>query len=192
MTAVLISGPALEPVSLSETKAQLRVDLTDEDTLISSLIAAARIHVEAYVHRVFITQTWAIYLDKWPAGQPLRLSISPVQSVSAINIYAEDNTFVTTDATNYVVDAVSNPPRILWRGPGSTPRPGRKLNGIEIIVTAGYGAIGAQVPQPIRQAILMLIAQWFEHRQPPTLDDPGDAVPPTVASMLQAYTPVRL
>ncbi len=192
MTAVLISGPALEPVTLSEAKAHLRVDLTDEDTLISSLIAAARIHVEAYVHRILITQTWAIYLDKWPSGQPLRLPISPVQSVSAINIYAEDNTFVTTDATNYVVDAVSVPPRILWRGPGSTPRPGRQLNGIEIIVTAGYGATSAQVPQPIRQAILMLIAQWFEHRQPPTLDEPGEAVPPVVASMLQAYTPVRL
>jgi uncharacterized phiE125 gp8 family phage protein len=192
MTAVLISGPALEPVSLNEAKAHLRMDTTDEDTLISSLIAAARLHVEAYTHRVFITQTWVIYLDQWPQAQPLRLPITPVQSVSAINIYDQDNTFVTTDATNYVVDALSTPARILWRGPGATPRPQRKLNGIEIIVTAGYGAAGGQVPQPIRQAILMLIAQWFEHRQPPTLEDPGEAVPPAVTSMLQAYTPVRL
>ena len=192
MTAVLISGPALEPVSLSEAKAHVRVDTTDEDTLISSLIAAARLHLEAFTHRVFITQTWAIYLDQWPQTQPLSLSVSPLQSVSSINIYDADDTFITTNATDYVVDALSNPPRILWRGPGVAPRPGRKLNGIEIIVTAGYGASGTQVPEPIRQAILMLVAQWFEHRQPPTLNDPGEAVPPTVAAMLQAYSPVRL
>ena len=192
MTAVLISGPALEPVSLSEAKAHLRVDTTDEDTLVSSLIAAARLHAEAYTHRVFITQTWAIYLDQWPQTRPLSLPVAPVQSVSAINIYDEDDTFVTTDATSYVVDAVSKPPRILWRGAGAAPRPGRKLNGIEIIVTAGYGASGSQVPQPIRQALLMLVAQWFEYRQPPTLKDPGESVPPGIAAMLQAYSPVRL
>jgi len=192
MTAVLTSGPAVEPVSLSDAKAHLRVDMADEDTLISSLIAAARIHVEAYIHRVFITQTWSIYLDKWAQGRPLCLPISPVQSVTAINIYDEDNSFVVADPLNYVVDAASFPPRILWRGAGSVPRPGRELNGVEIVVTAGYGNDGAQVPQPIRQAILMLIAQWFEHREPPTLNSPDEAMPPAVAALLHSYAPVRL
>ncbi len=192
MTAVLITGPAVEPVSLTEAKAHLRVDGTDEDTLVSSLIAAARIHMEAYTHRVFITQTWSIYLDKWPQDQPLALPISPVQSVTAINIYDEDDGFVAADPVSYVVDAASSRPRILWRGTGVPPRPGRALNGIEIIVNAGYGNDGAQVPQPIRQAILMLVAQWFEHREPPTLNGPDNAMPAAVASLLHGYLPVRL
>jgi len=192
MTAVLISGPLVEPVSLSEAKAHLRVDLADEDTLINSLIVAARIHVEAHIRRVFITQTWSIYVDEWVQGKPLNLPISPVQSVSAINIYDADNSFITTDPIAYVVDAVSFPARILWRGAGSCPRPGRALNGIEIIVTAGYGNDANQVPQPIRQAILMLIAQWFEHRQPPTLNGSEEPVPPAVASLLNSYVQVRL
>lgn len=192
MTAVLMSGPAVEPVSLDEAKAHLRVDMNDEDTLVSSLIAAARIHVEAYLQRVFITQTWSIYLDKWPQGQSLRLPILPVQSVTAINKYDVNNTFVTIDPVNYVVDALSVPPRILWRGSGSSPCPGRPLNGIEVIVIAGYGNDGDQVPQPIRQAILMLVAQWFEHREPPTLNGPDDTLPPAVASLLKPYVLVRL
>ncbi len=192
MTAVLISGPAIEPVSLSQAKAHLRVDVDDEDTLLTSLIAAARLHVEAYTQRVFITQTWSIYLDKWPQGQPLCLPISPIQSVTEINLFATDNTSVAVDPTGYVVDALSAPPRILWRGAGSGPRPGRALNGIEIIVIAGYGNDATQVPQPIRQAILMLIAQWFEHRSPPTLNEPDETMPPGVTALLQSYVPVRL
>ncbi len=192
MTAVLITGPAVEPVSLNEAKAHLRVDGTDEDTLVSSLIVAARIHVEAYTHRIFITQIWSIYLDKWPHDQPLMLPISPVQSVTAINTYEDDDSFVAADPVSYVVDAVSFPPRIRGRGTGVPPRPGRALNGIEIIVNAGYGNDGIQVPQPIRQAILMLVAQWFEHREPPTLNGPDDAMPPAVASLLRSYVPVRL
>ena len=47
MPLVLTAGPAVEPVSLAEAKAHMRVDGTAEDTLIGSLILTARLHVEA-------------------------------------------------------------------------------------------------------------------------------------------------
>ena len=40
----------------------------------------------------------------------------------------------------------------------SPPAPGRAVAGIEIDVVAGYGA-PADVPSPLRQAILMLVAR---------------------------------
>ena len=57
MALVSIAGPLVEPVLLSDIKAHLRVSETDEDTLISSLITAARVHVEHLLMRKMITQS---------------------------------------------------------------------------------------------------------------------------------------
>ena len=46
--------PATEPITLVEAKAHLRVDFSDEDTYIDTLIVAARRYCEAYCNRVFI------------------------------------------------------------------------------------------------------------------------------------------
>jgi uncharacterized phiE125 gp8 family phage protein len=54
MTAALITGPALEPVSLDDAKAHLRLDTDDDDVLVGAAICAARLHVEAATRRVFI------------------------------------------------------------------------------------------------------------------------------------------
>ncbi|NOZ32801.1 MAG: hypothetical protein GXP01_06965 [Alphaproteobacteria bacterium] len=68
MTSILLAGPAGEPVSLTEARAFLRVDDTGENTLISTLITAARVHVESMTRRALINQNWRVLFDVWPAG----------------------------------------------------------------------------------------------------------------------------
>lgn len=69
MPSVLVSGPASEPVTLAEAKLHLRVEtgMTDDDTLISALIVAARQVAETITRRALITQTWRLVLDQFPA-----------------------------------------------------------------------------------------------------------------------------
>jgi uncharacterized phiE125 gp8 family phage protein len=62
----LIQGPAVEPLSLDEAKLHLRVDIVDDDELITVLIQAAREYCEEFCHRAFITQTWKLVLDHFP------------------------------------------------------------------------------------------------------------------------------
>ena len=66
MALVPVGGPAVEPVSLAEAKAHLRVTSTSEDLLIASLITAARVHLEVMLSCAFITQSWSWFLDDWP------------------------------------------------------------------------------------------------------------------------------
>ncbi len=66
MPLILTAGPSVEPVSLAEAKAHCRVDGTAEDTLIASLIVAARMHVERALDAALIAQGWSLYLDGWP------------------------------------------------------------------------------------------------------------------------------
>jgi len=64
----LITPPALEPISLADAKTHLRVDLTEDDTLISALISATRDYVERYCRRGLLTQTWLLAIDHFPGA----------------------------------------------------------------------------------------------------------------------------
>jgi uncharacterized phiE125 gp8 family phage protein len=161
MTASLLSGPAIEPVTLDEVKAHLKLDGDAEDALLTSAIASARIYVEVATRRSLITQTWRIYLDAWPRGRILELPVAPLLSVETILLYDVAGVPHELDPASYRIDRASVPGRI-----HAAHRPAAALyeNGVEIELTAGYGPAAADVPAPLRQAILMLVAHWYEHR----------------------------
>lgn len=163
MTVLLITPPVVEPVSLVEAKAHLRLIGTDDDDYLAAMIAAARIQVESATRRVLIDQTWRICRDDWPAGGRLDLPLAPVRSVAEITVYDENGAPTVLPATAWSLDAASTPARLALSGEG--PRPGRIFNGLEIDVVAGYGTSGLDVPQPLRLAIMMLVARWYENRE---------------------------
>ena len=192
MALVLMTGPALEPVSLAEAKAHLRVDTADEDTLISSLIVTSRLHVEAALGLGLITQSWSLFLDEWPAGTTVRLPMRPLQTVSAVRLYDEDENIETLPASGYYVDGKGVPARLVRLGGLGWPPPKRKVNGIEIAFTAGYGDNASDVPGPIRQALMLLIAHWYERREPFDPGSGGIAIPKMVSDLLLPYREKRL
>ena len=87
MTVLLITPPAIEPVTLDEAKAHMRLSGTDDDTYVAALITAARIQVETAIRRVLIDQTWRIYRDDWPASGLVELPVGPVRSIAEIVVY---------------------------------------------------------------------------------------------------------
>lgn len=163
MTAALIAGPALEPVSLADVKAHLRVDTDADDVLLTAAIVSARYHVETITRRVLIEQTWRIYLDAWPRRRIVTLPVAPLIAIDAITIYDANGDPVTVDPDDYDVDAASVPGRLVLSATAPAPV-GKAVNGIEIDVTAGYGPSSLEVPAALRQAVLMLVTHWYEHR----------------------------
>ncbi len=65
-TLSLLTPPAKEPVSLADMKTHLRVDITDDDALIASMITAARVYLERLTGKRFVTQQWRYLLDHFP------------------------------------------------------------------------------------------------------------------------------
>src|SRR5262245_1528310 len=80
---VLVTPPAVEPLTLGEVKVHLRVDHTADDEDISDLITAARELCEEQSGRSLATQTWRLELDRFPAWS-FRLLRGPLQSVTSI------------------------------------------------------------------------------------------------------------
>jgi uncharacterized phiE125 gp8 family phage protein len=192
MALILTGGPAVEPVTLAEAKAHLRVDGSDEDMLISSLILTSRLHIEAALGLALITQSWSYFLDAWPRGTALKLPLRPVQSVAAVQLYAPNDAVTVVDPATYLLDGKNDPSRLVRRGPWVWPTPVRAANGIEIAFTAGFGDTAADVPASIRQAVLLLVAHWYEHREPIEIGAATVTIPHGVSDLLQPYRPVRL
>ena len=161
MNPILITGPAVEPVTVAEMRAFLRLDDVAEDELVNGLITTARECVEAASRRMLIAQTWRLHGDRWPPDGVVNLSLSPLIAVEAVRVFDAGGVATVVAPTLYRVDAASDPARIAVDQ--AAPAPGR-LPGIEIDVRVGYGAVAEAVPAPLRHALRMIVARWFENR----------------------------
>jgi uncharacterized phiE125 gp8 family phage protein len=185
MALILVTAPTVEPVSLVEAKAHLRVDIDDDDTLIAGLVTAAREYVERICRPqlALITQTWRLVLDDYP-GNTIELRPYPLQSVTSIKTVDEAAAEATISSADYVVDTSSSPGRVRLKSSASWPSTDlQELNGFQVTFVAGFGDLGASVPQAIRQAMLLLLGHWYENREPQITTG---AVPASLAFTVQA------
>jgi hypothetical protein len=93
----------------------------------------------------------------------------------------------------YIVDTVGEPARLFpgissvgSGGLGFWPSVSYVPNAVQIHFTAGYGNNTTDVPDAIRQAILQLVANLYETREP--VKEDACTLPPHVKMMLYPYT----
>jgi uncharacterized phiE125 gp8 family phage protein len=189
MPSILLTGPAVEPVSLAEAKKFLRVEHTADDDLITALIAGSRIHVEAQTRRALITQSWRIVRDRWPANGRLEVLPVPLASVTAARIYRLDGTTQSIAPEAFTLDKAAAPAVLSC---SALPAPGRAAGGIEIDITAGYGATSASVPEPLRQAIRQLVTHWYENRSAISVGLSAAVLPANALALMAPYRVVSL
>jgi uncharacterized phiE125 gp8 family phage protein len=184
MSSILTTPPTVEPISLAEAKAHLRVTHTDDDTFISTLIITARRIIEQRYGLSFMQQGWSVFLDRWPDNPMLTLPLYPVQSVTDVKIYGDDDVAATLDPAHYFLDAASRPSRLILRQGRIVPPPGRRANGIEVKLTAGFSS----VPQQVKQALLIIVADYYANRG----DIENGTLPLSALELLMPYREVRL
>ena len=192
MALVMTSPAAVEPVSLAEAKADLRVDGTADDNLIRSLIVTSRLHIEAALGLALITQSWQLLLDAWPKSRRVPLPMRPIRDVSAVGVRGDDDSLEAVPPSAFILDGTGNPARLVWRNAATAIDPGRPVNGIEITFTAGFGDTPEDVPAPIRHALVLLVAHWYEHREPVEIGAAATAIPSMVSELLLPYRRRRL
>ena len=182
MTSILLSGPSQEPVTLDDAKAFLRVTHDADDDVIAALIAGARIHIEAQTRRALMTQTWRIVRDAWPPDGRIAVMPVPLRQLVAVRVFKGDGSAQAIAAEEFTLDTASAPAVISF---GAIPSPGRVIAGIELDIECGYGAEPSDVPAPLRQAIRMLVAHWYENRG--VTGDVRSLLPQSVASLIAPF-----
>src|SRR6185503_14451342 len=161
MASILLTPPAVEPLSLAEAKAFLRLETAEDDPLIAAFISAARLHVETQTGLALVTQSWRMVLDCWPANGRITARPAPLQALTAARVFDFDGEVRAVDIQAFVADASTSTLSFI---PWALPMPTRFAAGIELDFTAGFGDAASDVPELIRQAIRLLVAHWHENR----------------------------
>lgn len=196
MTIKLITAPTFEPVTLAEAKAHCRIDTSDDNALVERLIKTARQHLEGnygWLNRALVTQTFELYLDRFP-GNAIKVPMPPLQSIVSVKYDDADGNEQTVAAGDYDVDSVSEPGWVVPKRTFAWPSTYDAINAVRVRFTAGWPENGAspsvaQTPEPIKQAILLMVADMYEMRETFVTGTIATAVPvsPTADRLLWPY-----
>jgi hypothetical protein len=206
--------PATEPVSVDTQKVFMRNEVVDaaQDTLIGTIISAAREYVELQTRLALITQTWKLTMDRFPTVAAdddwwdgvreiaiselqqtvpwIELPTGPLISVTSFNTFNQAD--AATLFTNYYTDTSRRPGRVSLRSGAVWPTPTRGVNGIEIIYVAGFGPAAANVPADIRIAISQIASHWFENRELMTFEVSARDVPVSAQRVIDQRRVIRI
>ena len=163
MALIRIAAPASEPLDLATAKLHCRVDGSDDDTLITALIVAAREQAEHETGRALVTQTWELVHDAFPEAFVLRRA--PIQSVTSLKyLDSASGAEQTLDPADYLLDKDSEPGYVVPGYGNAWPSTWPVPNAVRCRYVCGYGNAAA-VPQAIKQWLLLAIGTMYAQRE---------------------------
>ena len=189
---VLVDNPATKVVSVTDIKAQLRIDSSDEDTLLGYYIDAATDMAENYCNRHFITHQYKLYFNEQVNKASLIFpnctlvdvdaSINPITAAKRPVNWTDANGAAQESDKAYI-DAFSNPSLVYLSSdfPGTTLKD-NAANTFYFWFNTGYGAASSDVPEAIKQAIKLIVADMYYFRE-----DRKRAFPMASQILLQPY-----
>lgn len=174
-----VSGPAEEPVTLEEAKLAAQIDHSEEDTLISAYITAARELLESFTRRQFITATWDITAHTFPGPFLLQFPIATVQTITHVKYYDLDGIHQTLSSDIYTIDTGRTPQSFYLAFNKEWPQLRDQRDAVQIRAVFGYGT-AADVPESLKAAIKFTVSHW--------LHNPGcNELPPTALNLATPY-----
>jgi uncharacterized phiE125 gp8 family phage protein len=199
MALQLQTAATADPVTLAEAKLHLRVDITADDALITSLITAATLDAEHISGRALMPQKWLLTLDsfvkptaQWgmyvPAVQSIDLPRPPVTGVDSIKyVDAVTGTLTTVNPTVYQVAMASDyTAKIVPAYGQSWPSPRAQPESVQILFSTGY-ADATKVPEPIKTWIKLKVGALYENRELVAVDTRIAMVQMPFDSLLDRY-----
>ncbi len=150
-------------LTTAEAKTHLKVDTSADDTYIDNLISAATESAQIFTNRYFINTTITQHGDTW--SDIATLFKSKVNSITHIKYYDSDNSEQTLATSVWISDINQQPARIGLKPNQSFPSLADRINAVNCKYVVGYGSAASDVPEGIREAVLLTIGNLYENRQ---------------------------
>jgi hypothetical protein len=120
-------------------------------------------------------------------GYEIFLPNPPLQTVNSVTYYDDSGVLTTLDPSQYLVDTVSEPGRLVPAPNTTWPSTQTRANAVQVLFTCGYGDATA-VPSGLKSWMLLRIGAMYENREEMVVDKRVVAVElPFVDRLLDRY-----
>ena len=183
------TGTVTELITTAQAKAHLRVDISDDDSLIAGLVSAARQHVEIHTGRSFAQHTYRADIANF--HDVMVLPWRPVQSITSIQYYNTDSPEALTTLSDTVYSLYAD--RVVRDYGEEWPTAWAiRPDAVQITYVTGYltnaSPQAATFPEAIRQSMYLIIGDLYENREAQFTVGFNQISPnPTVNALINPY-----
>lgn len=188
-----ISGVALGALPVQGLKDHLRLgtgfaDGAMQDGLVESYLRAALAAIEGRTGKAILQRRFKLVLEQWRSAEEQALPVAPVVAIASVTLVAADGSSTVVQPSAYRLAADFQRPKLAAVGYllPNVPTDGR----VEIVFDAGFGAVWAEVPADLQQAVMLLAAQYYEQRNDFTGATAG--LPQPVQALIERWRTVRV
>ncbi len=197
MNVIVVTEPPVEPVTLAEALAHLRLDAFGsppehpDDAMILRHIATARAEVERITGRALVQQTLRMAAPEFPCGGDyVELRRPPYISLMSVEYYDSLNVLNTLASSNYYINDSSDVVARLEFIDGFNVSTYARSDAVRISWIAGYEPVGSppddytvNIPPAIKDAILLGVQLLYVQFKP----DDREAIERTRAALLAGF-----
>ena len=176
---------------LQEFKDHLRLGtgFTDDgaqDALLKRLLRAGIAAIESRISKMLIQRSFLYTIECWRDPGEQALPVAPVQSITSVTLVDVVGVPTVITPTRYVLVRDTHRPKLAAAG---VLLPNIPTDGTaEIVFVAGFGAAWSAVPPDLRQAVMLLAAQYHEHR----LESDAGVMPFGVTALIERWRNIRV
>jgi uncharacterized phiE125 gp8 family phage protein len=162
-------------------------DDSTQDGLLEQYLRAAIASVEGRVARALFARDYALRLTRWRDGYAERLPLAPVLAVQGVTLVSAQGVETLVAPARYRLDADGMRPRLEAAGAALPQIP--TGGAVVIAFRAGFGVVWEDIPADLRQAVLLLAAQYYEGRADAGGDDEASF---GIRALLERWRDMRL
>lgn len=178
------TGPT---VTDAELKLYAKIDLTDDDALVTDLNSTAEEYVKDRLEKSLRFETFELFLDAFPvSGCPIEICRTRLDSVTSIKYIDTDGVEQTLAASEYKVDGKAEPAAIYEAFQKTWPSTRNEVNAVTVEFVAGFGEAVTTVPEQFKTMIKMMFAHLYEHREP-MKDKTWVEIPEHLTTLIEKY-----
>jgi uncharacterized phiE125 gp8 family phage protein len=158
-----------------------------QDGLIETYLRAAMAAIEARIGKMLFQRRFLWVLDAWRDAEQA-LPVAPVAGIASLTLVDAAGAETIVPPASYRLVKDTHRPRLAGRG---TALPTIPTDGaVKVVFDAGFGAAWTDIPVDLRQAVLLLAGEYYEHRHDDGAQTAG--LPFGVVTLIERWRTVRI